>query len=190
MFCMINYRKILELHDDGISLRGIAASTGHSRQKVTRAIDLAKEKGLVCPLDEEMTDKWIEDFLFPEKSQEGSGRQALNFDYIHRELAKPSADGSYRKLIKKYAKVDLLILDEWLLTELTTDEATILLEITESRHKAASTIFCSQIDPSGWHTKLGNETIAEAILDRIIHGSYQILIDGEISMRERYGLGK
>ncbi len=87
---MINYRKILELHDDGISLRGIAASTGHSRQKVTKAIDLAKEKGLVCPLDEEMTDKWIEDFLFPEKSQEGSGRQALNFDYIHRELAKPN----------------------------------------------------------------------------------------------------
>ena len=105
-------------------------------------------------------------------------------------LAKLSADGSYRKLIRKYAKVNLLILDEWLLTELTTEEATILLEITESRHKVASTIFCSQIDPSGWHTKLGNETIAEAILDRIIHDSYQILIDGEISMRERYGLGK
>ena len=97
---------------------------------------------------------------------------------------------SYRKLIRKYAKVNLLILDEWLLTELTTEEATILLEITESRHKVASTIFCSQIDPSGWHTKLGNETIAEAILDRIIHDSYQILIDGEISMRERYGLCK
>ena len=69
---MINYRKILELYDQGISLRGIAASTGNSRQKVTKAIELAKEKGLVCPLDEEMTDKWIEDFLFPEKSLEGS----------------------------------------------------------------------------------------------------------------------
>uniref|UniRef100_UPI0026EA4595 IS21 family transposase n=1 Tax=Alkalibaculum bacchi TaxID=645887 RepID=UPI0026EA4595 len=61
-----------------------------SRQKVTKTIDLAKEKGLVCPLDEEMTDKWIEDFLFPEKSFEGSGRQPLNFDYIHKELAKPN----------------------------------------------------------------------------------------------------
>lgn len=49
-------------------------------------------------------------------------------------------------------------------------------------------VFCSQIDPSGWHLKLGNETIAEAILDCIIQDSYQILIDGVISMQERHGL--
>ena len=87
---MIHYRKILELHDEGISLRGITASTGNSRQKVTEVINLAEKKGLVCPLEDEMTDKWIEEFLFPEKTLEASGRQPLNFDYIHEELAKPN----------------------------------------------------------------------------------------------------
>ena len=99
-------------------------------------------------------------------------------------LAKLAADGSYRKLIKKYTKKDVLIIDEWLLTDLSKDEANIV-----ARHKTASTICCFQIDPSGWHTKLGNGTIAEAILDRIIHDSYQFLLDGETSMRERHGLG-
>ncbi|CAM5223335.1 IS21 family transposase ISPpu7 [Ureibacillus acetophenoni] len=87
---MIHYRKILELHDEGISLRGISASTGNSRQKVKEVIDLAVQKGLTCPLDEEMGDKWIEEFLFPEKSIEASGRQPLDFEYIHKELAKPN----------------------------------------------------------------------------------------------------
>lgn len=51
------------MHDEGISLRGIAASTGHSRQKITEVIDLVEKKGLVCPLDEEMTDQRIEEFF-------------------------------------------------------------------------------------------------------------------------------
>lgn len=87
---MVHYRKILELHKEGISLRGIAASTGNSRQKVTEILAIAQKKGLVCPLEEEMTDTWIEEFLFPEKTLEASGRQPLNFDYIHEELAKPN----------------------------------------------------------------------------------------------------
>jgi len=80
----------LELHHDNISLRSIAASTGNSRPKVTEIIEKANKKGLGCPLEDEMTDDWIEEFLFPEKSMEGSGRQPLNFDYIHEELAKPN----------------------------------------------------------------------------------------------------
>jgi len=68
----------------------IAASTGNSRKKVTEIVSLDKKKGLVCPLGEEMTDQWIEEFLFPEKTLEASGRQPLNFDYIHEELARPN----------------------------------------------------------------------------------------------------
>ncbi len=62
------------------------------------------------------------------------------------------------ELIQKYRKIDVLILDEWLLTELPEDHVMLVLEIIESRLKRASTIFCSQFSPEGWHAKLGLTT--------------------------------
>lgn len=104
------------------------------------------------------------------------------------ELAIARGEGYYQKLVKQYKKVQLLILDEWLLTQLNDNQCRDLLEIVEARHRVVSTIFCSQYGVEGWHKKLGEGTIADAILDRIIHDSYKILMEGEISMRERHGL--
>jgi DNA replication protein DnaC len=104
------------------------------------------------------------------------------------ELAVARAEGVYSKVIAHYKKVKLLILDEWLLYPLKNIEARDLLEIAESRHKKASTIFCSQFDVGGWHSQIGEPTLADAVVDRIVHDSYTIVIEGKESMRKRKGL--
>ena len=107
------------------------------------------------------------------------------------DLAIARGEGTIKKLLYQYLRVNLLILDEWMLVSLKESEARDLLEIIHSRHKKASTIFCSQFAPAGWHAKIGEATLADAILDRIVYDSYTIEIHNngnEPSMREVYGI--
>jgi DNA replication protein DnaC len=104
------------------------------------------------------------------------------------DLTVARGEGTFKKLIKEYKKVSLLILDEWLLVAMSSPEATDLLEIVEARHKRASTIFISQFASSGWRQRIGETTLAEAILDRIVHDSYTICIEGKDSMRKKKGI--
>jgi DNA replication protein DnaC len=97
-------------------------------------------------------------------------------------------DGTYRRVLNKYQSVSLLIFDEWLLFPFKEYEARDVLEIVEARHKRASTVFCSQFQVEGWHDKIGETTLADAIVDRIVHDSYTITIGGKDSMRKRKGL--
>jgi len=85
------------------------------------------------------------------------------------ELTVARSEGVYNKTMDRYRKVSLLILDEWMLWSLSETEARDLLELVHIRHKRASTIFCSQFSPAGWHEKIGEATLADAILDRIVH---------------------
>lgn len=100
------------------------------------------------------------------------------------EIAVARGSGTYRELMRKYKKVSLLILDEWLLYPLKESEVRDLLKLVEARHKVSSTIFCSQFDVSEWHTSLYDPTMADAICDRIVHNAHLVKIEGD-SMRKR-----
>lgn len=104
---------------------------------------------------------------------------------LFQKVEEARVQGRYRQFMKKLSKIDLLILDEFLLTPPNDNERNTLFEIIESRTDKKSTIFCSQWAPEGWLGKLGNGPIADAILDRISNSSYTILLKGR-SLREDY----
>jgi DNA replication protein len=106
------------------------------------------------------------------------------------DLSIARSEGTYRKVIAQYKKPPLLIIDEWLLYPLKETEARDLLEITEARHKKASTIFCSQFDVPGWRDMIGDPILGDAVCDRIAHDSYSIVIDCKDSMRKRKGIAE
>lgn len=103
-------------------------------------------------------------------------------------------EGNFPKVLAKYTKPVLLIIDEWLLVKLDEPEIRNLFEVITKRRKHSSTIFCSQYLAEGWYEQLGGEgTLADAIMDRIAYDSYKINIVSldptkDISMREVYGL--
>jgi len=113
------------------------------------------------------------------------GYRALYFyaPKLFRELTAGQADGSLPTLLKKLAKARLLVIDDWGLEKATPAQYRDFLEILDDRQSVASTLITSQFPPTRWHELIGDATVADAILDRLIHGSHRIELKGE-SMRK------
>ena len=102
-------------------------------------------------------------------------------------LAIAHGDGRFSKLVAQIAKTDLLILDDWGLETLTLGQRNDVLELMEDRHAARSTLITSQVPVQKWHAAIGDATLADAILDRLLHNAHRIQLKGE-SMRNVLGI--
>lgn len=99
-----------------------------------------------------------------------------------------SAGTSEQKLLKKYARYDVLVVDEWLIDALEPDQMRFMFELVDRRSDTSSTIWCSQYPVADWHQRLGGGTHADAILDRIVHNA-TVVETGEVNMRELTACG-
>jgi DNA replication protein DnaC len=116
-------------------------------------------------------------------------REGLNTLYLRttklfEDLALAKGDGRYLKLLKAFAKADLLVLDDYGLVQLGREQRHDLLEILEDRHGLKSTLVTSQLPVDHWHEQIGDPTVADAILDRLVHTAHKIQLKGE-SMRKK-----
>ena len=101
------------------------------------------------------------------------------------EMERQKALGTYQKFIKKLNKIDLLIIDDFLLTPINDNDKCNLLEIMEARCNKKSTILCAQWAVEGWYDKLSESPITDAIMDRVVNSSYKLQLFGR-SLREEY----
>jgi DNA replication protein DnaC len=121
--------------------------------------------------------------LRPPGRPPGSFRVLRQDTRLFEDLAMARLDGRFPRLVDKLAKVQLLILDDWGTHRFTDQQRLDLLEICEERYRRRSTLITAQVPVAQWHDLIGQATIADAILDRIVHNAYRITLTGE-SMRK------
>jgi DNA replication protein DnaC len=103
------------------------------------------------------------------------------------EIAQARGDGTYPHLLRRLAKAQVLILDDFGIEPLTATQRKELLELLDDRYKVSSTIVTSQLEPKDWHAVIGDATLADAICDRLVHNAHRLRLDGG-SIRKVEGL--
>jgi DNA replication protein DnaC len=107
---------------------------------------------------------------------------------LFQELALARGDGSYRHLLAKLARTELLVVDDWGLAPLTAPERQDFLELLDDRHGSRATLLTSQLPIAHWHECIGDPTLADAICDRLVHNAHQLTLKGGSMRKTRAGL--
>src|SRR5436305_3065807 len=105
---------------------------------------------------------------------------------LFRELELARADGSYAKKLRVLGQVDALIVDDWAMAPLADAERRAFLEICDERYQSTATLLTSQLPVAKWHGQIGDPTVADSILDRLVHAAHRLEMQGE-SMRKKKG---
>lgn len=106
---------------------------------------------------------------------------------LFRDLTIARADGSLRNLLARLGRIDVLLIDDWAMAPLTENERRDFWEICEDRCQTRSTILTSQLPVSRWHEQIGDPTLADGILDRLVHNAHRIEMRGESMRKKRAG---
>jgi DNA replication protein DnaC len=117
--------------------------------------------------------------------REGFTAQYLRLPRLFPDLALAHGDGRFGKLLAGWAKTDVLILDDWGMAPMSDQSRRDLLEILEDRYGRRSTIVTSQFPVDKWHDRIGDPTLADALLDRLVHNAHRIPLDGETMRKPR-----
>ena len=119
-----------------------------------------------------------------------ASRQSFTIRYrrtsrLLHDITLSHVDGSYPKLLNSLARVQLLLFDDWLRDPLTINQAHDLLEVLDDRHGRCSTLVATQVPVEDWHARFPDPTIADAILDRVVHTAYRLQLKGESQRKLR-----
>jgi len=126
---------------------------------------------------------WLACALGNPTCRQGLSVRYLRLPNLFEQLRIAHGNGSYPRLMKQLLKMDLLILDDWGIQKITAAQRQDLMEVIEDRHGRRSTLIASQLPIESWHDYIGEATLADAILDRLLHGSHRLSLRGE-SMRK------
>ena len=128
---------------------------------------------------------WLACALGNQACRQGLSVRYLRLPTLLEQLRIAHGDGSYVRLMGQLLKTDLLILDDWGIQPLTRPQRNDLMEVIEDRHDRRSTLIASQLPIEHWHEYIGEATLADAILDRLLHGAHRLTLTGESMRKQR-----